>query len=1059
MTHSAKSVKTTQAGAKSIALVLIMLISLASPMTGFSTVSAHGVADSDIWPKQGSNDTGWQRLDATGADPNTGAQASADWVLNFAPGAELSNVSLQIRVNGSDGLLIEEPILNAADIGINLFDWRGYGMLGSEDDFTGSNPHTGRLNPNSDVTASWTLPSGAEITELIIEALAPADPATSLAPLDLPIRADAVHPDDGRLMLALNDRVVMLDDNNNPKIVDILELDNGTAVMDIAIDEVNRRIYFATYSGGVHIYDLDNSEVLGFIPDPTDEAIDILSLEMYDGVLYGSGMTGLYSLNSNTNTWTNLVSHSDSEWSQVWITDTVVADDILYTSTYDAGVFRYDIAQNTAMSPWSTANFLHSDFIYCMLVSGNQILFGSYGDGVARYDWNSNFWLSTWTSANWLQDDYIWGMQRFDDRLVILNGENLDFYNTTSGVFQSSEQLTNYNLKADWWNLNLVSWPAGGTRGPSLDTMLATDASGQLIRINPTQADRVNGTLTLASGPVSDDMGEIIELNNILYLISEDRVERYDVSQTRWLEAKEFMSWPTALATDGTSIFVGFDGDGVIEFDESFIELNSWDKSDGLYTDFVTDLAVSNDSIATIHSSSGFSLIDRTSNSIDAYDSASGMDSDFLIGVAINQNIAYIASEDSGVLRYDITNSTFLASWISTGVNTVNFAPVEVVGDILHLGLPGYGVARKDLSTGDILTPLTARNGGSGSTGGTNVLPSTFIYALESSGSNLYIGTGQGAIMWDGSSATNFVNGQTWDTRPNQFFDFVVDGSNLYAGTNIGLCKYTASNVRINDCLNAQDGIPNWAVQSVGVDTDNLYAGTNQGVGVIDKATFTFDTAWGTGFNTNNAPVAVIGDIAYIGLDGMGVLRYNITTSEWLTAWTVSGILDTNGITSLVTDIRANHLWVGGDDGLQLIDVVNETRVADINKGSTLFPRSGDPLDMIIHGDILYYHQGSTSEEIGRININQFTAVSSLDIATQLNELDGDMHGLTIVGDILMASIASWQWWNADGSGGIAQYNISNGSFAANIEPTGQVDRVTAYQSSNGNRWVSWGEI
>ena len=44
-------------------------------------------------------DTGWIQLDAiVGNDPILSSQATADWVLEFAPGAEISNVSLQVHV-------------------------------------------------------------------------------------------------------------------------------------------------------------------------------------------------------------------------------------------------------------------------------------------------------------------------------------------------------------------------------------------------------------------------------------------------------------------------------------------------------------------------------------------------------------------------------------------------------------------------------------------------------------------------------------------------------------------------------------------------------------------------------------------------------------------------------------------------------------------------------------------------------------------------------------------------------------------------------------------------
>ena len=140
------------------------------------------------WPLSGSNDTGWVQLDAlVGADPILSSQATADWVLEFAPGAEISNVSFQVR-DGSDGLMIDQPLFVANDIGVNLFDWRGWGA-GCIDSFDGVNPYSDRLSPNSANGAGWTLPSDAVITELAFEALAPIDPITSFVPVIIPIYA------------------------------------------------------------------------------------------------------------------------------------------------------------------------------------------------------------------------------------------------------------------------------------------------------------------------------------------------------------------------------------------------------------------------------------------------------------------------------------------------------------------------------------------------------------------------------------------------------------------------------------------------------------------------------------------------------------------------------------------------------------------------------------------------------------------------------------------------------------------------------------------------------
>ena len=86
--------------------------------------------------------------------------------------AILGNVSMEIMVDGTEGVTIQQPILLSPDTGQVLFDWRGNGWMGQNSDFDSANPHQGRLGPNADVGATVTMPSGSEITEFILEALA-----------------------------------------------------------------------------------------------------------------------------------------------------------------------------------------------------------------------------------------------------------------------------------------------------------------------------------------------------------------------------------------------------------------------------------------------------------------------------------------------------------------------------------------------------------------------------------------------------------------------------------------------------------------------------------------------------------------------------------------------------------------------------------------------------------------------------------------------------------------------------------------------------------------------
>ena len=171
---------------------------------------------------------------------------------------------------------------------------------------------------------------------------------------------------------------------------------------------------------------------------------------------------------------------------------------------------------------------------------------------------------------------------------------------------------------------------------------------------------------------------------------------------------------------------------------------------------------------------------------------------------------------------------------------------------------------RKDLVSGEILLPLTD-SGGSNSN--LDFLPSDVIYAMISDGSHLYIGGEDGAVKWDGSQSINFQGrGGSWVTNPDTYFDFVLLGSDIYVGTDRGVCKYPTSTVQVDDCMNANDGMPDWETRSVGTDGTRIYGGTNDGVGILTTSPFDVIDTWEAGEDTDNAPIEVIGDVAYLSL-------------------------------------------------------------------------------------------------------------------------------------------------------------------------------------------------
>ena len=1042
---------------RAVFLTLLMLLaSWSAGLAGVPLASAHEADDVVSWPLSGSNDTGWIQLDAiVGNDPILSNQATADWVLEFAPGAEISNVSLQVHVNGSNGLMINEPLLVANDIGVNLFDWSGLGTLGASDSFDGANPYSDRLTPNSASGAGWTLPSDAVITELAFEALAPVDPITSFAPVSIPLYDAIQHPNDGQMYLQSDTSILVLDANNDPAFIDFYDFDDvNAAIVGIAIGP-NGNIHVGFENGMFKLISKSNGTLSDGLPDA---GFDIALFEVLASGIYVMTEDGTLLQLDTANNWNQVVSAASNSWpASTQVNDLHEENGILYAATNN-GVGRYNLNNNQPLSVWSSANVLHSDDVTEVKSAGNQLLFASTDSGLARYNWNSGFWLATWNDANWLPSNVVSGVQSHQNALHIMSGDQLLRYNLTTGVFAPSIPLNDVNLSASD-NNGLFAWAPNGERAPSSMMHVATDG-GRIVLIEASMQSTVSREIVLASGPSTPRLTDAVEHDGVLYVAGyfSETVDRFDIASSVWLTPINLGDVVTSLAVTGDTIIAGTLDDGLflIENGSTRTNIPAADNPDAS-TKYIVDIAADGDCTSTTGCQILFvqeyaayrADVDST-----AVGSATLLTSDyFLTGqVATYAGVGYWSSSE-GLLRYDIANDSFLAAWGSTGVNGVDNAPVAVVGDVLHMGLAGYGVARKDLARGEILTPITSQN---------SIMTSNTVYALEVNGNDLWIGTQQGGFIWDGSSMSQLTtSGSDWTRRPSQHFDFEYDGNWMYSGTNIGVCRYSPSNGAIDDCLNVYDGMPNWATYVVGANSTTVFGGTFSGVGLIDKSSFTVEDEWEATSSTSDAIVEVIDDVAYIGLTGIGVARWDITNSEWLTTWTEDNVLDNGNedVTTLIADIRPGYIWIGGQDGFQLLGTANGTEFYDIEKSNSLYSGNGDPFDLTMYGYTMYYHQGTSSDSIYGIDVANFTAITPLDAGQRIGENGGDIVGMEIMGDTLFASVVSGQWWNQDGSGGIVQYNLSSNSWGTSVLPSGQVDRVTAYESSSGHTWISWGEI
>ena len=495
-------------GRKAILLTLLMVITSLSPLMLITPVSAHLTDNETVWPKQASNDTGWVQLDAVGANPDIGLSANANWGLEFAPGALLSNVTMEVRVNGSSGLTIEEPVITASDVGINLLDWQGLGMLGSSDSFTSPNPHSGRLSPNSESGAYWTLPSGAEINELIIEALAPVDPAVTFEPVNLDIGDYVIHLIDGRMYLAIGNSLLIVDYNNDPKIIDIIEFNDAARIVALAIDSTTLTLHILTDNDYFHAISLIDTSTQSALPDSiitsASSTPEPVQFEQFiigsDGLVYAANSERISVFDGNS--WTDVLTKSTDGASL----DIIELDGVVYFSFDDEGVIRWDMNSNSQLSTWTTANNLHSDTISSFFESGNQLLLSSDDAGLARYDWNTGFWLSTWNENNWLTSNSVADVAVSSNVLAILNGDSIQTYNTQNGVFLQTYSLQDFGLVND--GQKLLVWPSIGIRSPANELMLISDGGGDLAILDVSANPQYQGNICLLyTSPSPRDTG------------------------------------------------------------------------------------------------------------------------------------------------------------------------------------------------------------------------------------------------------------------------------------------------------------------------------------------------------------------------------------------------------------------------------------------------------------------------------------------------------------------------------------------------------------------------
>jgi ligand-binding sensor domain-containing protein len=1102
---------------KRMAMVLVALM-LLLPWSSFESTNLDENSDfmstiSGAWGAGGSNDTGWIELSAEGANPSNGTYAYGDLFLDFAPGALIDNMTFEVKVNGSDGLWAYEPQITLLDTQTPILDWTELGGFGMQNSFSENQPDVNsagildtRLQPNSVSDTSWQLPTGISITDLVMEALRPADPKVSFSSLDIEIFDSAVNPVDGRLYILLGDDLLHLDDQTSTIIVDI---ESDVYGRSLAVDETRNRLLIGTSNGSILQRSLSDSSIMetSLITDESGKTFDAITVDDYGTVWATSGCDVYYT--------------SDGSWESYYYcpggaiktaTDIVSTGNDVYISTYQGlhvlGFSTSSGVNGTLVSVdsnvlWNTGNFLSSDKINDLQLLGSQLLIATENAGIDRRNLASNSWMATWSTSNWLSSNQVIGFGLTEGWLYILAANTVHTYDTNALFFSSQRQLTVFDLKEN--GNEIISWPnLGKARSPDSGLVLVGDGSGVLGRL----VGEINdGTETLVSSPSTNQMNQVIFVDDYeegeIWVSGGTIIDRFDEATQTWLspiDISDYVSNPfqiTSFVQDSDGwVWVGTINSGILRLDNT--DASYMGTVQGIASNAVSSL--SHDSYTEIlvvgHYEDGLSFVNTSSMTLsDVITEQDGLDSDFINDVVTRYGVAYIATPDAGVMRINLQELSILSSWQSLGADNLEAAPIAVDQDIIYFGLTGFGILLIDRHTSEIIDIWDA-DGSSG-------LPDNDVLSLHLDYyGGLIIGmevpnsggtSNQAMARWDGSNWEYFetdVPGGNND--PFKINDIKSDADGVVAATNRGVCTWTGWTIiqgniyEWDECVSPMNNSARFSetfsIELVPLSSPlsencctRILAGHDEGASLINRNTgLTVVERWTAGDDTQRARVVKVQDILYIGFENTGIGRYNLTSQEWLQTWDGDqGYINDDDVTVLIPGHIENTIWAGGDFGLTLIDVVNDTVLIDWNRGSnsggpTL--SNSAPQDVIIVDDILHYStQRSTawwqsSDQIWRINLTSNSSESTIDVGQELG-WNGKIHSLGQVSEELWIGIRPTQYWN-DGDGTIARWNVTNETWETPLDTIGSVLRVNTQflgecfpiNVSSCELWIAYGD-
>ena len=138
---------------------------------------------------------------------------------------------------------------------------------------------------------------------------------------------------------------------------------------------------------------------------------------------------------------------------------------------------------------------------------------------------------------------------------------------------------------------------------------MVTDGSAVLAMLEPGNSPLYTGDFVIGSSPSSGDMEDAMQFNGVIYVGSENYLDRYSIGQSRWLSPIDMGDSISQIVNDGSNILVSTMGSGIHIVDSFGNVIDTWDSSDGLQSDDVSGLDVEGDWVVAIHPEDGASVL------------------------------------------------------------------------------------------------------------------------------------------------------------------------------------------------------------------------------------------------------------------------------------------------------------------------------------------------------------------------------------------------------------------------------------------------------------------